>query len=61
MVPLNAVTNVPAIVRARVHHALQRISRGADQRQRRARVQLGPGHGGARRSVRSNDAARDGL
>ena len=44
-----------------VHHALQRVSLGADQRQRRARLQLGPGDEGAGRDLRANHAARDGL
>ena len=61
IVPLSALTNVEAAARPGIHHALQRVSLGADQRQRRAGLQLGPGHDGARRSFRADHAARDGL
>ena len=44
-----------------VHHALQPVSIRADQRQRRAGLQLRAGDEGARRGLRSNHAARDGL
>ncbi len=42
--------------RPRVHHALQRVPVRANQRQRRARLQLRPGHGGPGRRLQANHA-----
>ena len=47
--------------RPRVHDALQRVSFGANQRQRGARLQLRPGHGGTGRRLQANHAGRNGL
>ena len=44
MVPLSAVTECEEHQRTGIHHALQRISRGADQRVGRARLQFRSGH-----------------
>ena len=52
---------VRVALRPRIHHALQRIPVGADQRQRRAGLQLGPGHGGPGRCLQADHAARNGL
>ena len=38
MVPLSALTKFESRYRPRIHHALQRVPVGADQRQRRARL-----------------------
>ena len=46
-VPLAAVTKVEKRAGPRVHHALQPLPLGADQRHRLARLQLGPGDEGA--------------
>ena len=48
-------------LRPGIHHALQRIPRRADQRQRRSRLQLGSGDRGPGRSLPPNHAARNGL
>ena len=44
-----------------VHHALQPVSLAQNHRRRRAGIQLRAGHEGARRNLRANHAARDGL
>ena len=60
-VPLSTLDHYRVAARPRIHHALQRISFRADQRQRRARLQRGPGHRRARRSLQADHAPRNGL
>ena len=61
-VPLSAVHEHRASHRPGVHHALQRISLRANQRQRRARLQFRPGHQAPwRRSSRKTMPPRNGL
>src|SRR5439155_21395215 len=50
-----------AAVRAGVYDALQRIPVRTDQRRRGAGLWRRPGHGGARRSFQTDDAARNGF
>ena len=45
----------------RVHQSLQPVPGGAGHRNPRARLQLGSGHGGARRGREASPPARDGL
>ena len=61
MVPLSAVTRHQTDRRTRVHHALQRISRRADQRRGCAGLQFRPGDAGAGRGIRADHAVRDGI
>ena len=60
-VPLSTLTTIKAAPRPGIYFALQRISFGADQRERRARLQRGPGHGRPRRRFQTNHAPRDGF
>ena len=61
MVPLVRADEVRVARRPRIHDALQRVSLGADQRQRRAGLQLRPGHGGTGRRLQANHARRNGF
>ena len=45
----------------RIYDALQRVQVSANQRQRSARLQLRPSHGGPGRCLPADDAQRDGL
>ncbi len=60
-VPLAAVTKIERRDGPGVHHALQPLPVGPDQRHGRARLQFGPGDDGAGGGVRPDDACRHGL
>ncbi len=59
--PLSAVAKVERRTGPEFVHALQRIPLRANQRQRRPRLQLGPGHQGAGGSLRQDHAEGDGF
>ena len=61
MVPLSALTNTTGINGPEFTHALQRVSRGADQRLCRAGLQLRAGDQGTGGDLCADHAARDGL
>ncbi len=60
-VPLSAVTSLRTINGPEFDYALQRISSDRNQRRRRAGLQFRPGDEGARRSIRPDDASRNGI